>query len=385
VPSREAERVLTTPELNRALLARQLLLDRAELPPDRALAAVCGLQAQHAPSGYLGLWSRTAGFRRGDLTAALHGGAVVQGWVMRSTIHMVAAADYVPFTTAVRAARRAQWLRAEKQAAGLDTTALAAAVRRHLADGPLPQARLAALLTADSRGDETGEVPRQRSAEHQALVSSPRSGKIALAGAQLWVDLLRVPPAGTWDRPRATVFGLAEQVLPDAAPAPEDPAAEERARDLLVVRYLRAFGPASAGDAASFTGLPVAAVRAALARSDVRRFRDEAGGELVDVRDGPLPDAATPAPVRFLPTWDATLLVHARRTQVLPEAYRSRVFATTMPRSVPTFLVAGQVAGTWRYADGRVETTPFHELPAGARRALDAEAERLAAFHADGA
>jgi DNA glycosylase AlkZ-like len=118
-----------------------------------------------------------------------------------------------------------------------------------------------------------------------------------------------------------------------------------------------------------------------LARNALRRFRDEAGGALVDVPDAPLPDPATPAPVRFLPTFDATLLVHARRTQVLPEAYRSRVFATTMPRSVPTFLVDGQVAGTWRYGGGRVVTTPFHDLAATAQRALDAEAQRLAAFH----
>jgi hypothetical protein len=86
--------------------------------------------------------------------------------------------------------------------------------------------------------------------------------------------------------------------------------------------------------------------------------------------------------VRFLPTWDATLLVHVRRTQLLPEAYRPRVFATSMPRSVPTFLVDGQVAGTWRYADGRVVTTPFHDLPAAAQHALAAGGERLAAFHA---
>jgi Winged helix DNA-binding domain len=348
-------RILTTRELNRALLARQLLLDRAHLPPDRALAAVCGLQTQHAPSGYLGLWSRTAGFRRSDLTAALGRAAVVQGWVMRSTIHMVAATDYAPFTAAVRAARRAQWLRAEKRAAGVDMAAVAAAVRRHLADGPLPQARLVALL---------------------AQAGFPR---VAFAGAQLWVDLLRVPPAGTWDRPRANVFALAEHVLPGALPAVD----EDAARDLLVTRYLAAFGPASAHDTASFTGLPLAEVRTVLARAALRRFRDEAGGDLVDVPDGPLPDAATPAPVRFLPTWDATLLVHARRTQLLPEAYRSRIFATTMPRSVPTFLVDGQVAGTWRYADGRVVSTPFHDLPAAAHRAVDAEAERLAAFHAD--
>jgi len=362
------ERVLTARELNRALLARQLLLERADLPPDLALTAVCGLQTQHAPSGYVGLWSRTAGFRRADLTAALHRAAVVQGWVMRSTIHMVAAADYAPFTEAVRTARRVHWLRAEKRAARLDMAAVASAVGRHLTAGPLPQPRLVALLADDLRRDDAGGL------------SSPDLPKIAFAGAQLWIDLLRVPPAGTWDKPRAHVFALAEHVLPAALPAAAD-ATEDSGRDLLVTRYLRAFGPASAGDVASFTGLPVAAVRAVLARCALRRFRDEAGGALVDVPDAPLPDPATPAPVRFLPTFDATLLVHARRTQVLPEAYRSRVFATTMPRSVPTFLVDGQVAGTWRYGGGRVVTTPFHDLAATAQRALDAEAQRLAAFH----
>jgi hypothetical protein len=118
-----------------------------------------------------------------------------------------------------------------------------------------------------------------------------------------------------------------------------------------------------------------------LARCPVRCFRDEAGGLLVDVPDAPLPDPATPAPVRFLPTYDATLLVHARRTQVLPEAYRPRVFATTMPRSVPTFLVDGQVAGTWHYGGGRVVTAPFRDLTTSTRRALNDEAQRLAAFH----
>jgi hypothetical protein len=377
-----AERVLTARELNRALLARQLLLDRPDLPPDRAVAAVCGLQTQHAPSGYVGLWSRTAGFRRADLTAALHRAAVVQGWVMRSTIHMVSAADYAPFTEAVRAARRAHWLRAEKRAAGLDMPAVAAAVRRHLADGPLPQPRLVALLADDFGRHETRGFVVEPSAERQALVSSPRFPNVAFAGAQLWVDLLRVPPAGTWDRPRANVFALAEHVLGAAGRVPADAIPPDAAPDLLVARYLRAFGPASVGDVASFTGLPVADVRAVLGRCALRHFRDEAGGVLVDVPDAPLPDPATPAPVRFLPTYDATLLVHARRTQVLPEVYRSRVFATTMPRSVPTFLVDGQVAGTWRYGNGRVVTTPFHDLPAVARHALDAEAERLAAFHA---
>ena len=94
------------------------------------------------------------------------------------------------------------------------------------------------------------------------------------------------------------------------------------------------------------------------------------------------PTADTPAPTRFLPTWDATLLVHARRTQILPEAYRPLIFHTKMPPSYPTFLVDGQVAGTWRYAGGDVQLTPFRTLTTGERQELEDEAHRLAAFHA---
>ena len=380
MPQKTTSPVLSTRALNRALLARQLLLERAAAPPGEVAARVCGLQTQHAPSGYVGMWSRTAGFRRADLTEAIERSEVVQGWVMRSTIHMVAAADYGPFTDAVRAARRAQWLRADKRAAALDMPAVAAAVRGYLADGPLTQPRLVALLEADG-------FPR-----------------VAWVGAQLWVDLLRVPPTGTWERPRANLFALAEEVLARGEPA--DPGNVEAAHELLITRYLRAFGPASAADVASFTGIALGEVRAGLARCELRWFRSETGSELADVPDGLLPDADVPAPVRFLGTWDATLLVHARRTQLLPEAYRPRVFATTMPRSVPTFLVDGQVAGTWAYAGGQVVTTPFCDLTGGRgrdpqpsrsvtypvtrprplgtadRRAVDAEAERLAAFHA---
>jgi DNA glycosylase AlkZ-like len=156
----------------------------------------------------------------------------------------------------------------------------------------------------------------------------------------------------------------------------------DAARELLVTRYLRAFGPASPADVASFTGLSITDVRAALDRCDLRIFRTEAGGVLVDVPDAPLQDAGTPAPVRFLGTWDAVLLVHARRTQVLPEAVRPRVFATSMPRSLPTFLVDGQVAGTWSFVGGQVVTVPFHDLPTVAWRAVEGEAERLTVFHA---
>jgi hypothetical protein len=116
-------------------------------------------------------------------------------------------------------------------------------------------------------------------------------------------------------------------------------------------------------------------------RLALRRFRDEKGKELLDLRRAPLPDAATPAPVRFLPTWDATLLVHARRTQILPERHRPLVFNTKTPHSVPTFLVDGAVAGTWRYERGRVEIKPFEPLAKAVRREVEDEAKRLEAFH----
>ncbi|HXV92628.1 MAG TPA: winged helix DNA-binding domain-containing protein, partial [Pseudonocardia sp.] len=348
------ERVLSPRALNRALLARQLLLQPAALDPARALERTCGLQTQYAPAAYVALFSRLAGFTRADLTGALNRRRVVQGWVMRSTIHMVSARDYGTFTAAVRAVRRAQWLRADKQAASSEMEAVmeaaATTVRAFLADGPRKQA----------------EIQR-----HLADAGFPAA---AWRGAQLWLDLVRVPPAGTWELPRAHVYGLAAQWVP--GPEPE----EGEARVRLVERYLRGFGPASAKDVASFCGFTVGQARAALAGLGLRRFRDESGGELLDLPRAPLPEPGTPAPVRFLEQWDAVLLVHARRARVLPEEHRPKVFATSMPQSVPTFLVDGQVAGTWRFEAGRVVVSPFAGLPGPARREVDAEAERLAAF-----
>ena len=120
----------------------------------------------------------------------------------------------------------------------------------------------------------------------------------------------------------------------------------------------------------------------ALEGLELRRFRDEKGGLLVDLPRAPLPAPDTPAPVRFLPTWDATLLVHARRTQVLPEQHRAKVFSVKTPQSVPTFTVDGRVAGTWRYEKGQVTLSPFARLGKDARAEAEAEAERLAELHA---
>ncbi|WP_130289635.1 winged helix DNA-binding domain-containing protein [Pseudonocardia sediminis] len=343
------ERVLTDDACLRALLARQLLLERVSLTPARALERVCGLQTQHAPSGYLGLHARVEGFERAMLTDDLTRGRIVQAWAMRSTIHMLSARDRPVFVEAVREPQRADWLRLRTALSGGDIAAAAEAVRGYLADGPLRQAEITARLDADGlRAD-------------------------AFPGLQHWVDLVRVPPAGTWTTPRAHVYGL----------APRPPAVDPgTARAELVRRYLRAFGPASAPDVARFAGFPVGLVRAVLEEMDLRRFRDERGVELVDVPRAPLPDAGVPAPVRFLGPFDAVLLLgHAARARIVPAVFRSRVFATTMPRSTPTFLVDGRVAGTWAHRHGRITWEPFTELPSRDREAVGQEAERLQAWY----
>jgi Winged helix DNA-binding domain len=133
---------------------------------------------------------------------------------------------------------------------------------------------------------------------------------------------------------------------------------------------------------ADWAGLPVALVEPHLERVATRRFRSEDGAQLLDLARAPLPDPETPAPIRFLPTWDASLLVHARRSGILSEEHRPRIFNTKMPQSIGTFLVDGQVAGTWKLDGGRVRTEPFGRLDRAERRELGDEAERLAELHA---
>jgi hypothetical protein len=339
-------RTLTQRELNRALLARQLLLERARTPIPRVLERMGGLQAQYAPSMYIGLWSRLDGFERESLTRALERRTVVQGTLMRMTIHLVSARDYWPFAVGVQKARRESWLKSQR---GQDVSAAAKRLRSRLANGPMDQAGVDEVLGGD---------PAVRN------------------GVGLYVDLVRVPPSGTWDRRRADIYASAEQWLGPSEATPKDGV------ELLVRRYLGGFGPAPPGDIANWAGLPLSVVTPALERLNLRRFRSEAGGELVDVPRAPLPDPDTPAPVRFLPTWDATLLAHARRTGILPEEFRPRILSTKTPHSLGTFLVDGAVAGAWRHERGRIELQPFARLDRATRRELDEEAERLAEFHA---
>ena len=192
----------------------------------------------------------------------------------------------------------------------------------------------------------------------------------------LWLDLVRVPPSGTWERRRADLYGLAEWWLPRVE------VDEDRGIELLVRRYLGAFGPAPVRDIASWMGLNVTQMRHVLEGLELRTLRDAGGKPLLDLPNAPLPDPETPAPPRFIAVWDAMLLVHARRTGVLPEEYRPRVFNTKTPHSVNTFLLDGQVAGTWRWEDDDVQLTSFRRLSAPEKRDLEEEAHRLAVFHA---
>jgi hypothetical protein len=342
-----AERVLSERELNRALLARQLLLRRTRLSIPKALERIGGLQAQYAPSMYVGLWVRVEGFQRDALTRALERRSVIQATMMRATIHLVSEADFWPLMTAIRDERLKWWERVHPASDPREMRAAARRLRRFLAHGP-----------------------RRRKEVEELL------GRQAALGIGAYLDLVRVPPSGTWEQRRADLYALAEDWLP--SPRLE----RDQAVDHLIRRYLAAFGPAAKKDIADWAMLSVSDIDRGLGRIQLRRFRDEAGKELLDLPRAPLPDGDTPAPPRFLPVWDATLLVHASRTGILPEEHRPLVFNVKTPQSVNTFLIDGRVAGTWRHEAGRVKLDPLEPVPRRVRRELDEEAKRLAAFYA---
>jgi hypothetical protein len=345
-------RVLTRRELNRALLARQQLLERVRRPLPRAVEQMGGIQAQYAPSAYIGLWSRVEGFERDALTRALERKALVQATVLRGTIHVVSRRDFWPWRSAVYETDDAWLRRVRPDLAGRHRAAADRKLRAALADGPRKRDELVGLVGKD--------------------------GWYA-AG----VDLVRVPPSGTWEQRRADLYALAESWV-----GPND-AEAEAGRELLVRRYLAAFGPAAVADVRSWSRLTRDQVERALERIGTRSFRDEDGKALFDVPRAPLADAGTHAPPRFLPTWDAVLLVHARRTGVLPEEYRPRIFNTKLPFSMHTFLLDGSVAGAWRVERAKAKAElllqPFAPIPRKLREPLRDEAERLVRWHEEDA
>ena len=342
-------RTLTRKELNRATLARQLLLERKRIGVLPAIERLAGLQAQWPPSPYVGLWSRVAGFRRESLEQAVLRGEVVKPTVMRGTLHLVTARDYPTFWWALR--DMPTWYDETHLAHALKA---AKGARRLAAKAPLTHKE--GLEYLEREHGHTDDLERRR-----IFHAVRRRG-----------HLLHAPESALW---RGRPLGLFQ---PHPEPPPMNVLA---ARTELVRRYLAAFGPSTRADIADWSGLRIGDFAAALdALEPLRRFRDESGRELLDLPRAPLPAAATPAPVRFLPKWDNLLLAHSDRTRVLPEELRKAVIAKNGDVT-QTFLVDGVVAGSWS-ADGKgkVTVTPFAPLPRTARRAVDEEAALLEAW-----
>jgi hypothetical protein len=341
-------RVLTLRELNRATLARQFLLERRRLSALNAIERLAGMQAQWPQAPYVGLWTRIPGFRRETLERAIRSGKVVKANVMRGTLHLVTERDYGLFWAALLDMRA--WADDESLELG---ARLAPELRGMFDDGPLSSQQVLERLATDHGIED--ELTRRR-----AWWVARKTGHVLHA-------------------PETALFAARPQALfaPVAEPAPMD---ATHARAELARRYLAAFGPASRADLADWSGIRVSDFGAALESLEpLRRFRDERGRELLDLPRAPLPEASTPAPVRFLPKWDNVLLGFADRTRVLPEEYRKTVIAKNGDVA-QTFLVDGVVAGTWREEQGKVTLEPFAPLPRAARREAEDEAGRLAAF-----
>ena len=339
-----SERVLTQRELNRALLARQLLLERARLTPVQALERTAGLQAQDARAPYVGLWSRVADFRRDQLNTALLRHTAIKGTLMRATIHLVSALDYAHFLPAVLPTLQGYWRRyATSRQYDFDVDELMERVRE-FAREPRSARELHAALG--------GEGQWWRLRFHEPFVHVPHREEWAFRRQPRYVagrHWLRRPFAG------------------------EDAAAAH-----LIRRYLAAFGPATTQDVGAWSGVPLATLRPVLDTLRLRRFRDERGRVLVDVPRAPLPPADTPAPPRLLAPFDNAVLSHADRTRIVSDEHRRRIIRGGIVD--PVFLVDGFVAGRWRLAGGRVVIDPFHALPKRAEHELRAEADALEAW-----
>jgi hypothetical protein len=349
---------LTVRQLNRATLARQLLLQRADLSPVAAVERLCGMQAQEPKPPFIGLWTRLSQFRREDLLAALHARTVVRATLMRGTIHHLSARDYLTLRMTLQPmlTRAAGLLGDRAEGVELETV--------------LPVAH--ALLA---------ERPRTFNELRPLLVEAfPHLNDRALGYVtRVHVPLVMIPTEDRWGFPADSRFGLAAWWLGAAVAAEAHP-------DELVRRYLAAFGPATAADMQAWSGLQAKDLKGALEaqRPHLLSFRDERRRELFDLPEAPRPDAGIPAPPRFLPAFDNLVLSHADRTRVLPDEHRHMVLGSKNLRIPATFLVDGFVAGTWRVERKRQAATlrvsPFAPLPNDVADALATEGEALLRF-----
>ena len=323
-------RVLTLRELNRATLARQLLLERKRLSLVAAVERIAGLQAQWAPAPYVGLWTRMDGFRRDALERALRSNAVVRAVLMRGTIHTVSLRDYAVFRAAVG---EPPWAKGVETANGMHEAARAFC-----------------------------SIPRTRS-EIAVAVGHPLEDRTWYA-LRSRAGLAHAPESGLWKQRGKTHYVAIPVSQPEQAAA----------RAELVRRYLAAFGPATRADIAEWSGLRIGDLEPVL-ESFRPRARDEQGRALYDVPRAPLPAGDAPAPVRFMPRFDNLVLAHKDRTRVIANEDRGQVIDGGWVKS--TFLVDGFVAGTWELENDRVRIEPFAPLRRTVRREVEGEAKRL--------
>jgi Winged helix DNA-binding domain len=346
---------LTLRALNRATLARQLLLAREPISSVEAVERLCGLQAQEPRPPFAALWSRLDGFGRDDLRAALQASEVVRGTTMRGTLHLLSARDFAAFRAPLQPVLDQGLRLLGDRAEGLDVAALLPVARAFLEAGPRTFKELRALLLAEF----------------------PDVNERALGFAvRMLVPLVMLPTDDPWGFPSVARFTLAEPwigtPLSDAsAPAP------------LVRRYLAAFGPATAADVQTWSGLQGIAATIAELRPELVVVHDERGRELFDLPDAPRPGEDIAAPARFLPEFDSLVLAHADRTRIVADAHRPALVTKNL-RVRATFLVDGFVQGTWsterKRKDATLVLTPFAALPKRAAKELAAEGEVLLRF-----
>jgi hypothetical protein len=353
--------VLTLRELNRAHLARQLLLRREKLSPVAAVERLAGLQAQWPPSPYVSLWSRLEGFEREALSRPIERLEVVKATLLRTTLHLVTAREY-PMYALATAERRLNTWRPRGGGEGL----------------PELLERLHARALDFARGTPR---TRQEIVEHlEPHLPDDARLRDYSAWAMLGAGSLLLEPAcALWDHRRDARYLAAPKALravPDT----------QVAHGLLVRRYLAAFGPATLRDLASWSGARMPPLREAVERlgDELKRFTDERGRELFDLERAPRPSPDVAAPPRFLPRFDNAILGHepAERERILPNRHRRAVIFAAEVRA--TFLVDGFVSGTWdvRSQGGQavLRINPFARLSGTDRVELVEEAGRLVQF-----
>lgn len=355
-PSRQGGtgEVLSQRALNRATLARQLMLRRHERSAADAVVHLVGLQAQNPLDPYYALWSRLEGFQPAELATLLTERQVVRAALMRMTIHLVSAEDCLLIRPIVQHILERVFGSTPfaKQIKGVDMEALLEIGRATLTEEPLTQAAMARRLT-------------ERWPEHDPL-------SLAYAVRYI-VPLVQIPPRGVWGKTGQATWATVEAWL-------GQPVRASTAPDPLVPRYLAAFGPASVMDMQNWSGLTKLTEVFERWRPRLRTFRNEDGVELFDLPEAPRPNPETPAPVRFCPEYDNLLLGHADRTRLIPLERRARYVTGN------AFLVDGFFRGVWKFRRGKDRTTmeidPFEALTPDEEVAVLAEASHLLTFAA---